>query len=217
MSRRNVRQLLAATAAVAPLCAACSSSTDPSRNSGVKALTASEGVNVAGAIFAQALGSITTGGSVQTRGVSFSRSGLAFTPHAQAPFKDVSNAAIDGKCQLGGTITGSFSTTSTLDSTGAGSVSGTISFVPHGCVVSTGTRNVTVDGDPSLTTTFTTAFAAGYKQATGNGKVSGGFKWEGGGCQMNYTENMTADGKITVSGSVCGQDVSGTYAPGGTS
>ncbi|GJG87222.1 hypothetical protein tb265_24030 [Gemmatimonadetes bacterium T265] len=186
MPRLRPRLALVVTA-VAPIGVSCSSSaTDPARNTGTPALSASEVGFVASLLTRLPLPAV----------VAHSNSSFTYT----------------GQCSSG-LITGVVSIgNSTVDSDGSKTLGTTVTLIPQACVIGTGSRQIAVTGDPSETIQSSLTIA-GATLLTSTNKVTGGFKWEGGSCQLNYTATTSLTGSIwmiAVSGTVCGQSVNMT-------
>jgi hypothetical protein len=110
----------------------------------------------------------------------------------------------------GGTISVTGDIDGTLNNSGAGSVSGQFTITPANCSVS----NLIINGDPSIavsgqinftdneTLTFPITF-------TETGGISYGPN-PSGSCQLNATYTINSSLSCTVSGTVCGQSVSGS-------
>lgn len=193
MPRARLRLALGA-AALALLGAACSSSTtDPAENAGTSALTTSEAGTVATGLLTQA-SSAAAGGTGVTHN---------------------SDGSYTVQCPGGGTITGAINPTIldfTTNSDGSRNYVETVTLTPQACVVGTGARQIAITGDPSevVQSTLTVAGTALLKSTSA---VTGGFKWDGGSCQLNYTATTSLSGStqtVTVTGTVCGQSVNRT-------
>jgi hypothetical protein len=108
----------------------------------------------------------------------------------------------------GGTISVSGDIDGTLDNTGTGSVSGTFTITPAECSVS----NLILNGDPSINVAgqinFTDNEIAFPVTFTETGGISYGPN-PSGSCQVNATYTISASLSCTISGTVCGQTVSG--------
>jgi hypothetical protein len=109
----------------------------------------------------------------------------------------------------GGTISVTGDIQGTLDNTGAGSVSGTFTITPAECSVSNlilnGDPNINVAGQIDFTANETPAFPVTF---TETGGISYGPN-PSGSCQVNATYTISASLSCTISGTVCGQTVSG--------
>lgn len=178
-------------AALASIGAACSSSsvTDPSAAG--RPLSASEAGAVAASFVAQA-SSVAAG-------------------HVNGTVN--SDGSITAQCPDGGTITsalmlGDFTT----NGDGSRDYLMGARITPQACVVGTGTRQIAITGDPSLL--FNLSFtASGTTLLSSRSMVTGGFKWDGGSCKVDYTATTTLNGSkqtTTTVGTVCGQHINTT-------
>jgi hypothetical protein len=114
-----------------------------------------------------------------------------------------------GPCSKGGTISVAGDIRGTLNNSGSGSLSTQVTITPTNCAVS----NVTFNGDPNIST-------AGQINFTNMGPTFPITLMEGGGisygpnpsgtCQLNVTYSINSVSSCTVSGTVCGQSVSGS-------
>jgi hypothetical protein len=113
-----------------------------------------------------------------------------------------------GPCPSGGTIgvTGDF--VFTLDSSGNGSDNSTLTVMPTNCAVS----NTTFNGDPNVTVginlgfqNYGVAFPATF---TETGGISFGPNPKGS-CTLNVNVSITSATTCTVTGTICGQSVTG--------
>jgi hypothetical protein len=118
-----------------------------------------------------------------------------------------------GPQQQGGTY-GTISVTGDVDGTvsgsGAGSLNAQITITPTDCLVS----NLTINGAPSIQVTGQINFTAGETPVfpvtfTETGGISYGPN-PSGSCQVNATYTISSSLACTVSGTVCGQPVSGS-------
>lgn len=111
--------------------------------------------------------------------------------------------ADEGSVSVTGDIDGSLSTT------GDGSVSTQITIMPSNCAVS----NLVIDGDPSISVAgqmnFTNTAPTFPIIFTETGGISYGPN-PSGSCQLNATYTINSLTSCTVSGTVCGQPVSGS-------
>lgn len=192
MPRPRSRLALIA-AALAPFGVSCSSSvTDPASKSNVPALSASEVSAVAGGLFSQASG--TAGRSTATRN------------------SDGSYTYVQS-CPLGGTISAVLTAGApTTNSDGSQTVTSTVVTTPQACVVGTGARQITLTGNPAETVRSTTTVGPG-SAFTSTSAVTGGFKWDGGSCDLSFTAVVKGTGSSstsTITGTVCGQSVNTT-------
>ncbi|HEY0777518.1 MAG TPA: hypothetical protein VGD56_06080 [Gemmatirosa sp.] len=208
MSRSAFPLVRLLAVAAAPAIAACSSTTDPS----TPPLSATEATTVADALFSQAFGGLTASGAFDrsTAGIVALRA-PAVRGANYAQTATTTTYAVTAACPLGGNITGVDTSSFGLDSTGTGTVGGSFTYTPHGCVVSAGSRNVTVDGDPSISMSISMPYVDERWSAAATFRMSGGFRWSGGNCVIDYTAVVTPSGSSTITGTVCGQNVSGSY------
>ena len=110
----------------------------------------------------------------------------------------------------GGTISVTGDVEGTLTNTGSGSLSTQLAITPANCSVS----NLTVNGDPSInvggqinfTNNETPVFPVTF---TETGGISYGPN-PSGSCQVNATYTINSSLACTISGTVCGQTVSGS-------
>ncbi len=108
----------------------------------------------------------------------------------------------------GGTISVTGDIDGTLNNSGAGSVSSQLTITPTNCSVS----NLIVNGDPNIS-------VAGQINFTGTAPTfpivfteTGGISYgpsPSGSCQLNSTYTISSETSCTISGTVCGQSVSG--------
>jgi hypothetical protein len=113
-----------------------------------------------------------------------------------------------GTCPGGGTIAVAGNFDVTLNSSGDGSDSFTLTVTPASCSVS----NLTINGDPAISVATKLTFQAGQPvfpiTATETGGISYGPN-PSGTCSMNVMISVNSASTCTVSGTVCGQTVSG--------
>lgn len=110
----------------------------------------------------------------------------------------------------GGTISVTGDISGSLSNAGAGSVSGQFTITPTNCSVS----NLVVNGDPSISVGGQINFTGGITPTfpitfTETGGISYGPN-PSGSCQLNATYTINSLSSCTVSGTVCGQSVSGS-------
>lgn len=114
-----------------------------------------------------------------------------------------------GPCPGGGTVSVAGDFVYTLDNSGNGSDSSTLTVTPSSCVVD----NLTINGDPNVT--FATEFnlknnALAFPLTfSGNGGISFGPN-PSGSCSINVKATATSATTCSVSGSICGQSISGS-------
>lgn len=113
-----------------------------------------------------------------------------------------------GPCSAGGTISVSGDIEGTLNSSESGSISTQVTITPTNCVAS----NLTFNGDPNISIAgqigFSNAEPTFPISLTENGGVSYGPN-PAGSCQVNVTYTISSLSSCTVTGTVCGQSVSG--------
>lgn len=114
-----------------------------------------------------------------------------------------------GSCPGGGTIgiTGDFDFT--LNSAGDGSDSSTLTITPTNCSVS----NLTINGNPSVTASTQINFADDAPTFPITLSETGGITYgpnPSGSCTLNVQYTVSSESSCTVSGTVCGQSVSGS-------
>ncbi len=213
MLRTKSRPALFGVAASTTLAAACSSATDPARNPANR-LSADEAGAIASAFVAQMYGAV--GGATHLAGIPAS---LAFSraPTAPASAADglprlvLSPVSFSEACPLGGSVTGTATFTENLDERGSGTITSTITSTPQGCVVSAGDRNVAVTGAPAIAMAIAIPVAAFAQSGIATVRISGGFSWSGGSCQLDYTASVAPAGTGSVSGTVCGQSINRAF------
>jgi hypothetical protein len=110
----------------------------------------------------------------------------------------------------GGTISVTGDIDGTLNDSGAGSVSGQFTITPANCSVS----NLVINGAPSINVAGQIDFTADENLVfpisfTETGGISYGPN-PSGSCQLNATYTINSSLSCTVSGTVCGQSVSGS-------
>jgi hypothetical protein len=118
---------------------------------------------------------------------------------------------INAPCPGGGRIVGTLELNDNTDDDATGQVTGSITIAPQGCVVHAGGKAIAVDGDPSLNYTFRASFLEGYPSSDFVWRASGGIKWTGNSCRVDYTVTISPDDTATIRGTVCGQSVDGTF------
>jgi len=114
-----------------------------------------------------------------------------------------------GACAKGGTIAVAGDIQGTLNNSGSGSLATQVTITPANCSVS----NLTFNGDPNIS-------IAGQINFTSMGPTFPITLMEGGGisygpdpsgtCQLNVTYSINSQSSCTVTGTVCGQAVSGS-------
>jgi hypothetical protein len=115
-----------------------------------------------------------------------------------------------GPCPDGGTISVSGDFNFTLDSSGSGKNTESLTITPTNCAVES---NLTINGDPDITIGTQINFQGGQIEfpvtATEGGGVSYGPN-PSGSCTLNVTLTVSSQTSCTVTGTVCGQPVSGS-------
>lgn len=117
-----------------------------------------------------------------------------------------------GSCPQGGTIsvTGDFDFS--LNGSGDGSDNSTLTITPTNCAVS----NVTVNGDPSVSFATQISFQNDNLAFPLTISETGGISYgpnPSGSCTVNATLTISSPQSCTVSGSICGQTLSGSCVP----
>jgi hypothetical protein len=115
----------------------------------------------------------------------------------------------DASCPGGGTIAISGAVSGALNNSGGGSVTSQITVTPTNCSVS----NLIINGDPSVTVggqiNFTNSALVFPVTLTESGGISYG-PHPSGSCQLNVTYTVNSSLACTVSGTLCGNPVSGS-------
>lgn len=168
-----------------------SDATSPTREN---AFTVAEATTVASAILEEVSRALANAGTLDV-GSAASRSVVPTT----------TKQSVNSPCTGGGTISGDVSVTVDFADDGTGSESGTMTVTPKGCRVSTGTRMIAVNGQLTYTLDFRFAKNAELTQFKWRG--FGEFNWDGGNCKMDYAMDFVGN-KSTISGSICGVDIS---------
>jgi hypothetical protein len=166
----------------------------------------------------QALGTVLTSNAPPQRGARPSLPAVLRDFHPDESSGCVSNAngetcnypvSYSGTCPGGGTISVAGDFDGTVDNSGNGSVGGTLTVTPDSCSVS----NLTINGDPNITVAtqvdFTDSNIVYPVSITETGGISYGPN-PSGSCQLNVTYTVASTGSCTITGTLCGQSVSGT-------
>jgi hypothetical protein len=169
-------------------------STNPTADS----LSPTEARTVAAALFNE----------ISRAATSSSSSSTAPTSSASLAAAPTLSATVNATCSLGGTLKGSFEFTNDVNSSGTGTRSGAITVTAAQCVVSTGTRTIAADG--SLTYTFSVSLTNNVPSSNFVWNGSGTLNWTGGSCTLDYSVQVTPQGAKSLTGTVCGVDVTGT-------
>ncbi len=192
MSRVHSR-LARLVAAAVPLAAACSSSaTDPAAPQATPALSAAEVGTLASFVASQAKTAAAT---------SFTSS-----------FNSDGSFTFSSACPFGGTVAGVLVAAPFASGAAVPTFGTTLTLTPHTCGVTTGARTIFISGDPAEVVQSSTVIA-GTRMVSSTSTVTGGFKWDGGSCPLNYTTTSKLNGlsdTVTVVGTVCGQRVNVT-------
>ncbi len=116
-------------------------------------------------------------------------------------------------CPAGGTVTTSGTSKGTIDSeTHSGTVEVNHTLAMDDCARTRGDVTITVNTDPAITMTGTVTIEAGHR-AEGSFTKTGTFLWttsdgRSGSCEVNLTITWGADGSHTVTGTMCGREIS---------
>jgi hypothetical protein len=189
---RNLCQSVIGLLALA-LAGACGDTASPTQAS----LSPDEARNVASALFseiARAAGSPTP--SSARSGASSSVAGVPTV-----------SLRINAACAAGGSLEGTFEFTDEANAQGTGKKSGVLSVTANACNVDTGTRVIAANG--GYTYNFSASFTNHVLTSNFVWDAGGTLTWTGGSCTLDYTVEVTPLGKKTLSGTVCGVDVSG--------
>jgi hypothetical protein len=114
-----------------------------------------------------------------------------------------------GPCLNGGRVSVAGDFDFTLNNSGDGTDSTTLTVTPTNCTVS----NLTLNGDPNVMVGTRFSIASDQLQFPVTGTEIGGISYgpnPSGSCSMNVTLTVNSATRCTVSGSVCGQSVSGS-------
>jgi len=180
-------------ALVAGFAVACGDSTSPKQAT----LSPEEARNVASGLFneiARAAGSPTP--STARGGASQSVAGVP-----------TMSLSLNANCSAGGSLKGTFEFTDEANSRGTGKRSGVISVTANECNVNTGERMISANG--GYTYNFSASFTNHILSSNFVWDAGGTLTWTGGSCTLDYTVEVTPQGRKTLSGTVCGVDVSG--------
>jgi hypothetical protein len=195
------------------LLASCGDSTAPRENTNT--LTEVEAQSMATGLLDEVSAALSSIGFSRaadfSRATTFSRAGGVLGAGSAAARTPTMTLSINQQCTNGGRIVGTLSINDNTNDAGTGTVSGTLSLTPQGCVVLAGTKRLSVNGDPSLEYAFNTAFIREVQSADFVWHATGGVKWNGGACRFQYTVIITPRGTGSISGTACGQPISGTF------
>jgi hypothetical protein len=117
-------------------------------------------------------------------------------------------ATVNANCAGGGTIKGSYIFNNDVNASGTGTRSGSVTVSASNCTVSTGQRTITTDG--AYVYTFSASFTNNALSSNFAWHGGGTFTWTGGACTLDYTVTVTPQGSKSLSGTICGVDVTGT-------
>jgi hypothetical protein len=115
-------------------------------------------------------------------------------------------------CSAGGTISVTGDVQGTLNSNGGGSIQTAITVTPASCSVS----NLVINGDPSVTVDSQINFTASAPTYPITFSETGGISFgpkPSGSCQVNVSSIINSATSCTITGTVCGQSVSGSCQP----
>jgi len=227
MSRMKTNASLSLTVIAATLSFLCSGCGNSSNNSSMSSNSMSQAqaqavaVEVSQAI-SQALGSAVPSSASATSGARPSLSAAVSNIRPDASGGCPSTATgqncnfpislTDYPCTgpQAGTISVTGDIDGTLSDAGAGSLSGQFTITPANCSVS----NLIINGDPSITVAGQIAFTDNETPTfpvtfTETGGISYGPN-PSGSCQVNATYTINSSLSCTITGTVCGQSVSGS-------
>ncbi len=112
-------------------------------------------------------------------------------------------------CSAGGTISVAGDIDGTLNSSGGGSLQTAITVTPTNCSVS----NLVINGDPSVTVASQVNFTESAPSFPITFSEKGGISYgpkPSGSCQINVSSTINSATSCTITGTVCGQSVSGS-------
>jgi hypothetical protein len=211
--------LTAVAAILSILCTGCGGSSMNSNMSQAQAQAVAQQVSQA---IAQALGNAVPSTAPAASGTrpSLSTAVRNMYPDAMGGCTSTSNgqncnfpiSLMNSPCtgSQGGTISVIGDIDGTLNNSGAGSLSGQFTITPANCSVS----NLIVNGDPSISVTGQINFTDNETPTfpitfTETGGISYG-PHPSGSCQVNASYTINSSLACTISGTVCGQPVSGS-------
>jgi len=122
--------------------------------------------------------------------------------------------SVTAPCELGGSIRLEGTITDEVDDQGTGRFSMDLRETPNDCAVSTTEGQFTINGDPNLRITVDLTAPADVELSDIAMSIGGGFRWSGqpgsGSCSVDVTFviKLAEPEASTVSGKVCGYDVS---------
>lgn len=227
MSRMKTNASLSLTVIAATLSLLCSGCGSSSNNSSMSSNSMSQAQAQAVAeqvsqAISQALGSAVPSSASATSGARPSLSaavsdirpdasgGCTSTATGQNCNFPISLTAYPCTGPQAGTISVTGDIDGTLTDAGAGSLSGQFTITPANCSVS----NLIINGDPSITVAGQIAFTDNETPTfpvtfTETGGISYGPN-PSGSCQVNATYTINSSLSCTITGTVCGQSVSGS-------
>jgi hypothetical protein len=114
-------------------------------------------------------------------------------------------------CSGGGTISVTGDVEGSLSNSGSGSIQSQVTVTPASCAVSG--SSLVINGDPSVTVASQLNFTASAPTFPITFSETGGISYgphPSGSCQLNVTTSVTSATSCTITGTVCGQSVSGS-------
>jgi hypothetical protein len=173
--------------------AACGDSTSPKQTT----LSPDEARNVASALFSEIARA--AGSPTPTSARSSASQSTTAVPTV--------SLSLNAKCSAGGSLKGTFEFTDEANGQGAGKKSGVITVTATDCNVNTGQRVIAANG--GYTYNFSASFTNYVLTSNFVWDAGGTLTWTGGSCTLDYTVEVTPQGHKTLSGTVCGVDVTG--------
>ena len=116
-------------------------------------------------------------------------------------------ATINAQCSQGGSLKGTWELTNSVNSAGTGTISGAVTVTAAECVVNTGERTLSANGGYAFA--FQAAFTNSRLSSNFLWDASGTLNWTGGSCTLDYTIEVTPQGRKKLAGTICGVDVTG--------
>jgi hypothetical protein len=212
MFKKRIHSSLLSAVAGILVCAGCGSPSHSDTLSAMQAQAISQQVSQA---VTQALSSVSNPplAGQPTRGLSatlgdihpYQSSACAPSPSGESCNFPVSSNA---PCPRGGAISVSGDIQGTLNNSGTGSFGAQITITPANCSVS----NVTFSGDPNITIAGQVSFSNSAPSFPITLMEGGGISFgpnPTGSCQLNVIYKINSPTSCTVTGTVCGQPVSG--------
>jgi hypothetical protein len=221
--KRNASLCLSAAAAMLSiLSVACDSGSGSSMSAAMSQAQAQAVAQQISQAMTQALGSAVPSSASATSGArpSLSTAMRDFRPDSSGGCTPTSTgqscnfpiSLTDYPCTgpQGGTVSVNGDIDGTLNNDGAGSVSGQFTITPANCsasnLVFNGDPSISVDGQINFTDNETPTFPITFMETGG---ISYGPN-PSGSCQLNVTYTINSSLSCTLSGTVCGQSVSGS-------